>query len=175
MPGVRSLWACLDSSQRRTLVMMAAVVLGLHVLGFLILFAVVAPSHYALGRTGVFTVGIGLTAYTLGLRHAFDADHISAIDNTTRKLMQEGKRPLSRRLLVLPGSLEHRVRARLSHLVGVRALDAPVRNGHSGLHQTFRHARDAVSGAVPVPDRRAQHRHPARDHPRVPRDADRAL
>ena len=36
-----------------------------------------------------------MTAYTLGLRHAFDADHISAIDNTTRKLMQEGKRPLS--------------------------------------------------------------------------------
>ena len=36
-----------------------------------------------------------MTAYTLGLRHAFDADHISAIDNTTRKLMAEGKRPLS--------------------------------------------------------------------------------
>jgi high-affinity nickel permease len=36
-----------------------------------------------------------VTAYTLGLRHAFDADHIAAIDNTTRKLMSEGKRPLS--------------------------------------------------------------------------------
>ena len=36
-----------------------------------------------------------MTAYTLGMRHAFDADHISAIDNTTRKLMAEGKRPLS--------------------------------------------------------------------------------
>ena len=40
-------------------------------------------------------MGIGITAYTLGLRHAFDADHIAAIDNTTRKLMSEGKRPLS--------------------------------------------------------------------------------
>jgi nickel/cobalt transporter (NiCoT) family protein len=37
----------------------------------------------------------GVTAYGLGLRHAVDADHISAIDNVTRKLMQEGKKPIS--------------------------------------------------------------------------------
>ena len=43
----------------------------------------------------MFGVGIGITAYTLGMRHAFDADHIAAIDNTTRKLMSEGQRPLS--------------------------------------------------------------------------------
>jgi nickel/cobalt transporter (NiCoT) family protein len=43
----------------------------------------------------VFGVGLGLTAYTLGMRHAFDADHITAIDNTTRKLMAEGKRRVS--------------------------------------------------------------------------------
>ncbi len=48
-----------------------------------------------LAAAGAFTLGTGLTAYTLGLRHAFDADHISAIDNTTRKLMSEGRRPLS--------------------------------------------------------------------------------
>ena len=42
-----------------------------------------------------FGIGTGMLAYTLGLRHAFDADHISAIDNTTRKLMAEGQRPLS--------------------------------------------------------------------------------
>ncbi|HYY31151.1 MAG TPA: HoxN/HupN/NixA family nickel/cobalt transporter [Chthoniobacterales bacterium] len=40
-------------------------------------------------------VGIAFLAYTFGLRHAVDADHIAAIDNVTRKLMQEGKRPLS--------------------------------------------------------------------------------
>ena len=39
-------------------------------------------------------VGLGLTAYLFGLRHAFDADHIAAIDNTTRKLLQQGQRPL---------------------------------------------------------------------------------
>ena len=53
------------------------------------------PRGYELGASGVFGVGLGMTAYTLGLRHAFDADHIAAIDNTTRKLMAEGKRPLS--------------------------------------------------------------------------------
>jgi len=42
----------------------------------------------------LFAVGIGLTAYTHGMRHAFDADHIAAIDNTTRKMLQQGKRPL---------------------------------------------------------------------------------
>src|ERR1700761_4337183 len=39
-------------------------------------------------------LGTSLLAYSLGLRHAVDADHIAAIDNVTRKLMQEGKRPL---------------------------------------------------------------------------------
>lgn len=40
-------------------------------------------------------LGLGLTAYGFGLRHAVDPDHIAAIDNTTRKLMQGGKRPVA--------------------------------------------------------------------------------
>src|SRR6267378_3556536 len=40
-------------------------------------------------------LGTALLAYSLGLRHAVDADHIAAIDNVTRKLIQEGKRPIS--------------------------------------------------------------------------------
>jgi len=64
-----------------------AVIGGLHVAGFLLLSAVVAG--------GLFGVGLGITAYALGVRHAFDADHLAAIDNTTRKLMAEGQRPLS--------------------------------------------------------------------------------
>ncbi len=76
--------------------MLAFVVALLHVVGFFLLLAFVVPGHHALGgATGVFGVGVGITAYTLGLRHAFDADHIAAIDNTTRKLMAEGQRPLS--------------------------------------------------------------------------------
>ena len=40
-------------------------------------------------------LGTAMLAYVLGLRHAVDADHIAAIDNVVRKLMQEGKRPVS--------------------------------------------------------------------------------
>jgi nickel/cobalt transporter (NiCoT) family protein len=40
-------------------------------------------------------LGTALLAYSLGLRHAVDADHIAAIDNVTRKLMQEGKQPVA--------------------------------------------------------------------------------
>ena len=69
---------------------LVAAVLGLHVVGFGLLFGFVVPHHFSLGAGGAFTAGVGLTAYTLGMRHAFDADHIAAIDNTTRKLMSEG-------------------------------------------------------------------------------------
>ena len=44
-----------------------------------------------IGRTSVILAGLGIVAYVLGLRHGVDADHIAAIDNTIRKLMQEGK------------------------------------------------------------------------------------
>ncbi|POX36484.1 HoxN/HupN/NixA family nickel/cobalt transporter [Streptomyces sp. Ru73] len=70
------------------------VIAALHVVAFGVLFLLVVPSHYTVG-TQVFGVGLGITAYTLGMRHAFDADHIAAIDNTTRKLMADGKRPVS--------------------------------------------------------------------------------
>ncbi len=79
---------------------MAAVVIGLTVVGWVTLLGFVAPHHYPLGyssdgKVKLYTVGLGMLAYTLGLRHAFDADHIAAIDNTTRKLMAQKKRPLS--------------------------------------------------------------------------------
>jgi nickel/cobalt transporter (NiCoT) family protein len=73
---------------------MAATVLGLNVLGWGIFVLVVLPAHYRFHGAAV-GFGVAITAYTLGMRHAFDADHISAIDNTTRKLMAEGERPLS--------------------------------------------------------------------------------
>ena len=53
------------------------------------LWAVIAFRHYPL------LLGTALLAYSFGLRHAVDADHIAAIDNVTRKLMQEGKRPVA--------------------------------------------------------------------------------
>jgi len=145
-PGVRSFWASLDASQRRTLWMMIVVVGGLHLIGFVTLVAIVAPSHYNLGASGSFTVGVGVTAYTLGMRHAFDADHISAIDNTTRKLMSEGKRPLS---VWFWFSLGHStVVFALAFLLalGIRSLAGPVRNDGSSLHQVTGWVGTLVSG-----------------------------
>ncbi|HWE92153.1 MAG TPA: HoxN/HupN/NixA family nickel/cobalt transporter [Pseudonocardiaceae bacterium] len=71
-----------------------AVIAILHLVAWGILVVAVIPRHYTVGKQ-VFGLGLGVTAYTLGLRHAFDADHIAAIDNTTRKLMADGKRPVS--------------------------------------------------------------------------------
>jgi nickel/cobalt transporter (NiCoT) family protein len=64
----------------------------LHLVGFGALVMLVAPHHYQVGAQ-VFGIGLGVTAYTFGLRHAFDADHIAAIDNTARKLTADGKKP----------------------------------------------------------------------------------
>jgi high-affinity nickel-transport protein len=113
---------------------MGAVVVALHVVGFVLLIAIVAPHHYALGTSGVFTVGIGLTAYTLGLRHAFDADHISAIDNTTRKLMADGKRPLSVGFFFSLGHSTVVFALAALFAFGLRALSGPIQNGGSAFH-----------------------------------------
>lgn len=74
---------------------MAAVVLLLHVVGWGVLVLGVVPQNLLLGSSQVFGLGIGLGAYLLGMRHAFDVDHIAAIDGTTRKLMGEGLRPVT--------------------------------------------------------------------------------
>jgi nickel/cobalt transporter (NiCoT) family protein len=84
----------LSRDERRSLWGMGGFILLLHVVGWGVLIGLVAPHRYAVGGQ-LMGVGLGVTAYTLGMRHAFDADHIAAIDNTTRKLMGENKRPLS--------------------------------------------------------------------------------
>jgi len=144
--GLPSFWASLDSGQRRTVIMMATVVGGLHLVGFGILYLLVGPEHQQLGSAGAFTLGIGVTAYTLGMRHAFDADHIAAIDNTTRKLIAEGKRPLS---VGFWFSLGHStIVFGLAFLlsVGIGSLAGPVRTDSSGLHQATGWLGTLVSG-----------------------------
>jgi high-affinity nickel-transport protein len=143
---LRSLWAGLSAAERRSLILMAAAVLALHVVGFVALLVLAGGHHTRLASAGALTVGIGLTAYVLGLRHAFDADHISAIDNTTRKLMGEGKRPMS---VGFWFSLGHStVVFALAFLVsiGVRSLDGPVRHHGSQLHQVTGWVGALVSG-----------------------------
>ena len=78
----------------RQAAVLATVILGLHILGFGLL-VIGASGDFSIGDGAVFGFALGITAYTLGMRHAFDADHIAAIDNTTRKLMNDGQRPLS--------------------------------------------------------------------------------
>ena len=72
---------------------MALTVVILNVLGWGML-ALALHGHVRLPKSATFGLGTGVLAYTLGMRHAFDADHIAAIDNTTRKLVHEGQRPL---------------------------------------------------------------------------------
>src|SRR4051794_1183316 len=75
----------LTPADRRSLWAMGSFIVLLHVAGLGILFGFVTPQHFQLGGDHpVFTVGVGVLAYTFGLRHAFDADHIAAVDNTTR-------------------------------------------------------------------------------------------
>ncbi len=74
-------------------------ILALNAAGWCIYVLCVMPHHFNYrGEGGSPGLGVGLgvaiTAWFLGFRHAFDADHISCIDNTTRKLMADGKRPL---------------------------------------------------------------------------------
>jgi len=78
---------------------MLAFILAINALGWGIYVLYVMPHHFVYkgeGSSAGLGVGIGvaITAWFLGFRHAFDADHISCIDNTTRKLMADGKRPL---------------------------------------------------------------------------------
>jgi high-affinity nickel-transport protein len=112
---------------------MAATIIGLNVLGWGMLAAVVG-GHYRITRTEIFGFGTGILAYTLGMRHAFDADHIAAIDNTTRKLVGEGKRPLSTGFFFSLGHSSIVFVLALLLNFGIRALDDQVRNGSSGLH-----------------------------------------
>jgi high-affinity nickel-transport protein len=75
---------------------LALAVLALNLAGWGIFFLDIAPHHFRFKGLGI-GLGVAFTAWTLGARHAFDADHISAIDNTTRTLMADGdrRRPLA--------------------------------------------------------------------------------
>ncbi|MBV9319301.1 MAG: HoxN/HupN/NixA family nickel/cobalt transporter, partial [Mycobacterium sp.] len=81
-----------------------------------------------------FGIGIGLTAYTLGLRHAFDADHIAAIDNTTRKLMSDGQRPLGVGFFFSLGHSSVVFGLALLLAIGLKAIIGPVKQDSSALH-----------------------------------------
>jgi nickel/cobalt transporter (NiCoT) family protein len=135
----------LSRPELRGMAGMGLFIAALHVVGWFSLIVLVAPHGYTIGGQA-FGIGLGVTAYTLGMRHAFDADHIAAIDNTTRKLMADGQRPVS---VGFWFSLGHSsVVFGLCFLlsIGVRALAGQVENGQSALQQTTGFIGTAVSG-----------------------------
>ncbi|GAA0354145.1 HoxN/HupN/NixA family nickel/cobalt transporter [Streptomyces blastmyceticus] len=121
-----------------------AVIAALHVVAFGILVTMVAPHHYTVGNQ-VFGLGLGVTAYTLGMRHAFDADHIAAIDNTTRKLMADGKRPISVGFWFALG--HSTIVVVLAGLISAGAkVVGTLTNDNSSAHQTLGVVSTSVSG-----------------------------
>jgi high-affinity nickel-transport protein len=144
----------LSPADRRSLAAMAGFIVLLHVVGFGVLFGLVTPQHLTLGgEHPVFTVGVGVLAYTFGLRHAFDADHIAAVDNTTRKLMADQEATGSDRKPLSVGfwfSLGHStIVFGLAFLLsaGVKALAGPVEDDGSTLHSMTGVIGASVSGA----------------------------
>src|SRR5664280_1153596 len=137
--------AAFSGDEQRSLWGMGAFILVLHVVGWGVLIGLVAPHRYAVGGQ-LMGVGLGITAYTLGMRHAFDADHIAAIDNTTRKLMGQEKRPLSVGFWFSLGhsSVVFVMVALLTF--GVRALAAQLGDSQSALQRATGVWGTAVSG-----------------------------
>jgi high-affinity nickel-transport protein len=107
---------------------------ALHIIGFGVFIVFVVPGHYkGLG------IGICILAYTLGARHAFDADHIAAIDNTTRKLMNDrqgvegARRPLSVGYFFSLGHSTIVVAIGFGFVLAEKAVYGAVSNKNSGL------------------------------------------
>jgi nickel/cobalt transporter (NiCoT) family protein len=132
---IRRSFAAMTRQERTRVVAMFGVIAGLHVLGFFVLFACVVPSHYkGLG------IGVSILAYTLGLRHAFDADHISAIDNTIRKMLSERRdtgqpRPFGLGFFFSLGHSTVVVAIGIGIVVAEKTVFRAVSNSGSGLEQ----------------------------------------
>jgi high-affinity nickel-transport protein len=135
-----------DRTDWTTIAAIGGVVLALHVFGWGVLVFGVAPQHITLGSAGVFGVGLGVTAYLLGVRHAFDADHIAVIDNTTRKLVGERTRSLSAGFWFSLGHSSVVFGLAFLLAIGVRAIVGPVQDQGSPLLQTLGLVGSIVAG-----------------------------
>jgi nickel/cobalt transporter (NiCoT) family protein len=123
----------LEPAEWWRLASMLAVIAALHLVGWITLVFFVNPAALSLGGKA-FGIGVGVTAYTLGLRHAFDADHIAAIDNTTRKLMSDGQRPLAAGFFFSLGHSTVVFALAVLLAAGLKAIAGPVESESSALH-----------------------------------------
>jgi len=113
-----TIWREADPGLRRRLVTIYSFLIGLNIVMWALTLAVSVKYPVVLG--------LAVLAYGFGLRHAVDPDHIAAIDNTTRKLMQEGKRPVAVGFFFSMG-----------HSTIVFALSVVIAVTAAILHQTF--------------------------------------
>ena len=125
---------------------MFTVIAALHMIGWGTLLFLVVPRHFDIGGTAL-GVGVGLTAYALGMRHAFDADHIAAIDNTTRSLMAQGQRALGAGFFFSLGHSSVVFGLAAVIAFGVTAVIGPVADKSSALHHYTGLIGAGVSGA----------------------------
>jgi nickel/cobalt transporter (NiCoT) family protein len=148
-PALTRFRRSLTPGDRRSLWAMGSFIVLLHVVGIGVLCGVVAPRHFQLGGDHpVFTVGVGVLAYTFGLRHAFDADHIAAVDNATRKLLADdtGRKPLSLGFWFSLGHSTIVFALALLLSFGVKAVVGPVTSDNSALHSAAGVIGAGVSG-----------------------------
>lgn len=127
-------------SNRRPLTAMLTTIAVLHIAGVALLASTAGHGAGALG------IGVGAAAYTLGMRHAFDADHIAAVDNTTRKFVGEGRPALSVGFWFSLGHSTVVFALTVALALGARALDGPLRDEGSTLHTVTGLIGTGVSG-----------------------------
>lgn len=137
----------MTSEERGRSILFGVAIAALHAVGFALLFALVSPGGDRLAAGGALGIGAGLTAYLLGVRHAFDFDHIAAIDNVTRKLLGDGGRPLGVGFFFALGHSTVVLALGLAVGLGARGLGDAVRDEGSALHTVTGLVGPLVSGA----------------------------
>lgn len=123
----------LSPDEWRRMAAMFGFILFLHLAGAILMWQA-TTGNYTLSDGSLFGWGTAALAYTLGMRHAFDADHISAIDNTTRKLMSEGKRPLAVGFFFSLGHSSVVFVLAIFLNFGIKALGLQLKDDSSSLH-----------------------------------------
>ena len=129
----QSLRQRLSPGEWRRMAAMFGFIAFLHIAGALLMWKA-TTGNYILSDGSLFGWGTAALAYTLGMRHAFDADHISAIDNTTRKLMSEGKRPLAVGFFFSLGHSSVVFVLAILLNFGIKALGVQLKDDKSSLH-----------------------------------------
>ena len=123
----------LSKAEWRRMGAMFGFIAFLHIAGGLLMWKATS-GRYELSDGSLFGWGTAALAYVLGMRHAFDADHISAIDNTTRKLMSEGQRPLAVGFFFSLGHSSVVFALALLLNFGIKALGGQLKDEDSALH-----------------------------------------